>query len=489
MNKIAIIGGGVSGLAAAHRITELNPKTEIVLLESSDRLGGVIRTRQCDGCLIESAADNFITSPPSAVELCQRLGIEDQLIGTNPKGRGAMVVRAGRLQPIPSGFLIMAPSRLGPLLTTPILGPLGKLRAAGEYFVRQKTDNTDESLQSFVSRRFGKQLFDRLVQPLVGGIYTADPARLSVAATMPRFLEMERAHGSLIKAMLAHQKKQRIKGKPNEQSSGARYGQFATLRGGMTTLVDSLSNRLPTGSIQLNSPVIRIAHDAERGWMIQTGGAQPNQREVDGIIIAAPAYHAAHMLADVDQGLAERLAEIEYASCAIISLAYRRDQIKNKLNSFGFVVPVIEKRRILSCSFSSIKYEARAPADTVLLRTYVGGAVQSDLLKNSDEQLLRIAKSELAQLLDISGQPIMESLTRQTRAMPQYHVGHLDRVAVIEGRLEKLPALAISGSSLYGVGVPACIASGEMAAERIVRSSARQYETKVTRLQLSKTEA
>ena len=380
-----------------------------------------------------------------------------------------MVVRSGKLHPIPAGFLIMAPSRLGPLWKTPILSLTGKLRAACEYFIHPKIGKEDESLKEFVCRRFGKQLFDRLVQPLVGGIYTADPNRLSVAATMPRFLKMEREHGSLVKAMLLSQKKQRAAGKPKEQTSGARYGQFASLLGGMNTLVEALAERIPAGSIRLNSPVSQIEQQPQGRWAIQTTGPMEKPFLVDGVVVAAPAYRTAQMLSSVDQALTDQFSQIEYASCAIISLVYRREQISNALSSFGFVVPLVEQRGILSCSFSSIKYAGRAPDDAVLLRAYVGGAVQSELLRGSDSQLLEIAKSELADLLGITGQPELESLTRQTDAMPQYHVGHLDRVAAIEKRLEEYPSMAIAGSSLHGVGVPACIASGERAAEQVVR--------------------
>ncbi len=474
--QVAIIGGGITGLAAAQHFHEQAPDTKFILIEASHRLGGVIKTTPNRGFLIEQAADNFMTKPPVVVQLCERMGLGDQLIGTRPKGRGAMVVRNGRLRPIPPGFLVMAPSRLGPLFKTPILSPLGKLRAAFEYFVRRKTDNQDESLQSFISRRFGNQLFERLVQPLVGGIYTADPTRLSVAATMPRFLEMERQHGSLIRAMM----KQRKRGKPPEQTSGARYGQFAALRGGMSTLIESLQNSLPPESIKLDTPVRRIDPIPHHRWSIQLGDHRNDILEVDNVIVAAPGRHAANMLSHVDSQISNCLNEIEYSSCAIISLAYRREQIGVPLNSFGFVVPLIENRGILSCSFSSLKYEGRAPEGTILVRAYLGGACQSELLKKSDPDLFEIAKSELTSLLKITGEPLIQNLTRQTDAMPQYHLGHLERVAKIEERLRLFPNLALAGKSLYGVGVPACITSGQQAAKRILQNlkhNSKQRET------------
>ncbi|TWU39054.1 Protoporphyrinogen oxidase [Novipirellula aureliae] len=466
-HRIAVIGGGVSGLAAAHHLLEINPEFEVRLFEASQRVGGVIETTEIDGFLVESAADNFITTPNAGVKLCERVGLGDDLIGTNPLGRKAMVVSRGRLEPIPEGFLIMAPSRLWPLVTTRTLGMLGKLRAGWEYFVPQKHREEDESLKAFVTRRFGKELFERLVQPLVGGIYTADPEKLSVAATMPRFLEMERKHGSLISAMLKARK-----GKPAEKSSGARYGQFATLRGGMSRLIEAIRGRLPVDTIQTERPVESVQQNAGGQWVLEVGGQQASTETFDAVIIAAPARHAAKMLSLVDAKVAEELSRIEYASCAVLSMGYRRDQIQHPLDAFGFVVPIVEERQILSCSFSSVKYDGRAPEDHVLLRVYLGGACQSELLEKSDDELIQIARGELADLIGLSGEPLFTRLSQQRQAMPQYHVGHCDRVELINRRLGSFPTLGLAGNSLNGVGVPGCIESGESAAERVAAALA-----------------
>jgi oxygen-dependent protoporphyrinogen oxidase len=317
-------------------------------------------------------------------------------------------------------------------------------------------------------------MFERLVQPLVGGIYTADPDRLSVAATMPRFLEMEQTHGSLIRAMM---KQRRMKKQAPENGGGARYSMFMTLRGGMSQLIDALGESLPAGSIKLNSPVSRLTTCCAGGrkrWSIQTSTDSDRnsncRRDSDAVILAAPASHAANILDSVDDVLSHELAGISYASCAVASLAFRRDQIGHLLGSFGFVVPHIEDRHILSCSFSSLKYEGRAPEETVLMRVFIGGACQPELLRLPDEQLLELAAGELSKLLDVKGQPILRHLTRQTDAMPQYHVGHQDRVEKISQRLEKFPTLAIASNAIGGVGVPNCIESGKAAAERVAQS-------------------
>lgn len=460
--SVAVIGGGISGLSAAHQLRKLDPSLDVHLFEAGSRLGGVIQTTAKDGFLIESAADNFITIAPTAVELCRDLGLGDELIRTNAGGGGAMVVRRNKLEPIPPGFMVMAPSRLWPILATKILSPMGKLRSGLEVLVPRKRTDEDESLQAFVCRRFGTEMFERLVQPLVGGIYTADPTRLSVAATMPRFLEMERKHGSLIRGMMADRRKAAAK---TEERGGARYSQFMTLRGGMSSLIEALGNQLPEGNVHLNSPVRSIIR-SEADWRVQLECGRVSL--VDAVLVASPANHAATMLQRTDAPLAQRLGRIDYASCAIVSLAFRLDQIEAPLRSFGFVVPQVENHLILSCSFSSEKYAGRAPDGTVLMRVFIGGAMQPGLLRLPNQQLIELAHGEVAQLLKIKGQPIMQHVVRRMEAMPQYHVGHKQLIAEINDRVELYPTLALAGSSLSGVGVPGCIASGQTAAARIV---------------------
>src|SRR6056297_2910258 len=347
--RVVIIGGGVSGLSAAHRIHVDAPECDVTLLESGPRLGGVIQTSSQDGFLVESAADNFITTTPAARLLCEELGLGNELICTNSRGRGAMVLNRGRLESIPSGFMVMAPSRIWPLLATRILSPKGKLRMGCELFVPRKRDVDDESLQSFVCRRFGVEMFERLVQPLVGGIYTADPNRLSVAATMPRFLDMEKQHGSLIRGMLRNRRKRNTK---LNDGGGARYSQFMTLKGGMSRLIDTLAVSLPEGAIRPNTRVTDLAHESGT-WQIQTDDDQTLQ--ADAVVVATRAPASAKLLQSISPSASEQLASIEYASCAVVSMAFRRDQIAHPLDSFGFVVPRREEHLILSCSFSSLK--------------------------------------------------------------------------------------------------------------------------------------
>lgn len=281
---------------------------------------------------------------------------------------------------------------------------------------------------------------------------------------MPRFRQMEREHGSLLRALL-HERRQR----PDEQrGSGARYAQFATLRAGMSSLVNELASQLPEESVRFDSPVDGLLQAGRDRWLVSIGGRHPSLLPVDGVVVAVPAHHAASILAGVDAQVAHELRQIEYASCAVVSLGYRRDQIGHPLNGFGCVVPLVEKRLILSCSFSSVKYAGRAPAGAVLLRVFIGGACQGDLLRLPRAHLIELAQREVADLLQVRGTPTLRHIVRQQRAMPQYHVGHGQRVARIDARLARFSSIALAGSALYGVGVPACIRSGAAAVERIV---------------------
>ena len=269
--------------------------------------------------------------------------------------------------------------------------------------------------------------------------------------------------GSLIRGMM---RQRRAKKQPVETGGGARYSQFMTLAGGMSRLIDAMGDRLSQDCLRLNSPVLQMVAQGAK-WSILSEHDPSQSEESDAVIIAAPARAASQMLSSVDKTISRELAGIEYASCAVVSLAFRRDQIGHPLGSFGFVVPLIENQKILSCSFSSEKYPGRAPDGTVLIRVFIGGACQGELLQQSNDQLIEMAHRETAQLLEIKGAPILQHITRQTQAMPQYHVGHQDRIAKINERLQNLPTLALAGSSLSGVGVPGCIESGQQAAERI----------------------
>jgi oxygen-dependent protoporphyrinogen oxidase len=466
--RVVVVGGGITGLAAAHRALELARERsiglEVLLLEAVPRLGGVISTQKIDGFLVEGGPDGFVTEKPWALELCARLNLSARLISTGTSHRSVYVVRGGVLRPLPEGFFLMAPTRLGPVLRTPIFSWHGKARMALEPLVPRRRENSDESLASFVRRRLGQEVLERIAQPLVGGIYGADPEELSLAATLPRFLEREQQSGSILRAMWQEQRRRPLAAKPE---SGARYSMFVSFKEGMQEIVDALVSRLPQDAVRLGRKIARVDFiGPERSWAALT---QKNEAiRADGVILTTPAYSAAELLAQAAPQLTTKLNRIPYTSTATVNLAYRREDISHPLDAFGFVVPAIEKRSIMACTFSSVKYPGRAPEGFVLLRAFVGGALQAAELERDDAGMEAAVRRELSALLAISAAPLFCRVSRYPRSMPQYRVGHLDLIRSIGDELDHLPALALAGAAYGGVGIPDCVRSGEKAAEKIV---------------------
>lgn len=461
--RVAVVGGGIAGLAAAHRLVELAREgqrpLEIRLFEASPRLGGTIRTERIDDFIVEGGPDSFLSEKPAALRLCERLGMADRLIGTREEFRRTYVVHRGRLHPLPEGFLLLAPTRFWPLLTTSLFSWPGKLRMALDLILPRGGEQSDESLGSFVTRRLGREALDRVAQPLVGGIYTADPDQLSLAATMPRFLEMERQHRSLIYTMW----KQSRAARSAQAGSGARWSLFVSIDDGMQTLVDRLAQALPQGVVRTSVPVSSIRPRDASGWSIDDG------EHYAAVIVATPAHRAASLLAPMSSDLASELRGIPYASSATVTLAFRREEIPHPLDGFGFVVPAIERRAIIACTFSSIKYPKRAPAEFVLLRTFVGGALQPKLFEKDDREMIALVRHELAALLGVQAKPALSHVSRHQDAMPQYHLGHADRIGRIDGLLRSRAGLHLVGSAYRGVGIPDCVRGGEEAAEAVIR--------------------
>lgn len=479
--RLAVVGGGISGLAAAHRAIERAPAgtLEVVLLEAGDRLGGVISTRRHDGFLVEEGPDSFITEKPAGIDLCRRIGLGDDLLPTNDRFRRTLIVRDGRLLPLPDGFQLLGPTRLLPFALSPVLSIRGRLAAAKDLVLPRggPAPGGDESLASFVRRRLGNEVLERLAQPLAGGIYTADPETLSLASTMPRFLALEREHRSLIVGL----RSQARRAGAAEAASGARFGLFMTLRHGMSTLVDALAARLPAGAVRLRTRVTGLTaldprrepvrrgsapHRGRPAWRVALAGGE--SLDADAVVVALPAPLAAALVAESDAELAAELSSIAYASSVVVSLAYRRAEVAHALDAFGFVVPAVERRRIIAGSFSSVKYPGRAPDGSVLLRVFVGGALQPDLVTLDDDAVLRLARDELRDLIGVSAEPGLVSIARWPGAMPQYRVGHAQRIAGIERRAAMLPGLALAGNAFHGVGLADCVRSGEEAADALL---------------------
>ncbi|HEY6229833.1 MAG TPA: protoporphyrinogen oxidase [Pyrinomonadaceae bacterium] len=483
MKRVVIIGGGISGLAAAHRLLERDAAIDLTLLESSSRLGGIVRTDERDGFLLERGPDSFISEKPAALDLVRRLDLASRLIETNDQHRRSFVVRQARLLPVPEGFHLLAPARVWPFLKTDIFSWPGKARMALEFLLPRRSLNgrgapEDESLADFVRRRFGREALERMAQPMVGGIYTADPEKLSLRATMPRFLDMERDSRSIIRALICGSSPTVREGsgssptvREGSDTSGARYSLFLSFDRGMQVLTDALAARVSQrATVKLNTTANSLARvQGGTGWEIKT--ARDEMLIADAVCLALPAYTSARLLRAVDADLAAELQEISYASSATINLAYKRQDLPHALDGFGFVVPFIERRSIMACSFSSVKFAGRAPVGQVLLRAFAGGALQPEMFELNDSELLARVRADLRDLLGIREPPLFAEVSKWPRSMPQYHLGHLERVQRIKERAAALQGLVLAGNAYSGLGIPDCISSGEAAAERIQAAS------------------
>ena len=500
--RIVIVGGGISGLAAAHRLVELQSQehtgvaerapVEVILLEASGRVGGTVRTYRRDGFLLEGGPDSFISEKPAALELAKRLGLADSIVETNERHRRSFVVSGGRLRPTPEGFQLLAPSRMLPFLMTDIFTWRGKARMALDLVLPRRKDangSDDESLAAFVRRRFGREALERMAQPMVGGIYTADPESLSLRATMPRFLEMERRDRSLILSMWKAARASKDAARHGRGASGARYSLFLSFDEGTQVLTDALASRLPEGTLRLNTRVESLTmvsnaraheddatsadntpileHEARR-WLLRT--SEGETIEADAVCLALPAHASARLLRGVDDRLADELEAIPYASTATVNLAYRREDIPHPLDGFGFVVPFIERRATLACTFSSVKFAGRAPEGHALLRAFVGGALQPDMFDLDEERMAEAVRRDLRDLLGVSAPPLFAHVEKWPRSMAQYHLGHTERLARIRALLQHNHALTLCGNAYEGAGIPDCVRSGERAAETLYAS-------------------
>ncbi|MET0285496.1 MAG: protoporphyrinogen oxidase [Polyangiales bacterium] len=463
--RVCVIGGGISGLTAAYRLQQQG--AEVELFEGSSRVGGLLGSEHVDDTVVETGPDSILTEKPWAITLAEELGLRDQIIATRKGQRGAFLVHRGKLEPIPAGFSLIAPSDLKALARSNVLSAAGKLRAAADLML-PRAHLEDESLESFVVRRLGRELFDNLAQPLAGGIYGADPRKLSLRATMPRFLDFEREYGSVIRGVRAKQNAPVQSVLPTgdtRATNGARYGLFAAFKGGMQALIDALEKPLHQ-RIHTRSVVTALEGD-EHGYRVEVRGAL---KHYDAIVVALPSHVAARVLSAFDPALSSSLAEIEYGSAATVTLLWKRASIPHPMNAFGFVVPVVEHRGIIASTWASVKYEGRAHDDTALIRVFIGGHRGQHLVEYDDKELIALARRELETLIGVTAAPEWTLVKRYVNAMPQYHLGHLARVAKIEALVEAHPRFALAGNAYRGVGIPDAVRSGEEAAKRISAS-------------------
>ncbi len=468
--KAIVVGAGISGLATARYLVAGG--AEVTVLEATSRIGGAIRTETRDGFLFEAGPDSFLTEKPAALQMCRELGLEGEVIGTNPDSRRSFIVRGGRMHATPEGFYLLAPMQIGTFLASSLISWPGKLRAGLDLILPRGPKLEDESLASFVRRRFGEEVLRYMAQPLVAGIYTADAEKLSLRATFPVFVEIEEKYRSITlglkarrSARMAAAEKSAGPGAAAKGTSGARYGLFATMRGGLSALVSAVVADLPADTIQCGRRVSGIER-VGRGWRVTT--ATGDTLSADAICLALPGPAAGALLGSVDGDLGGELAGISYASTVTVNLGYDRAGINHPLDGFGYVVPMVEKRDVLACTFSSVKFAGRAPAGKVLMRAFMGGASRPEIADLDDDAIVGLAKADLCELLGITREPCFAVVSKHAGSMPQYAVGHKGLVRRIQKRVAAIPGLALAGNAYDGIGLPDCIRSGREAAESLL---------------------
>jgi protoporphyrinogen/coproporphyrinogen III oxidase len=462
MKRVAIIGGGIAGLSAAwylEKALQNGAELEWTLYEKSDRLGGVIRTEQRDGFVLEAGPDSFLTIKPDAARLCNELGIGTELISSNDEERKTYILVKGRLVPIPQGLEFMVPTRLRPMATTPLFSFKTKLRMAAELFSRPRKNAEDESVGEFVRRHFGQEMAERVAEPLLAGVYGGSAEKLSLHAVLPRFAEMERESGSLVRATL--------KAKARAQNPNAKpQPLFTSLRNGMQQMVDALVQALPKSNLRMQQHGVSV-RAVNGGWQVESGGSKEQFQEV---LLAVPAPSAATMLRQAVPLLIDGLSRIAYTSSVAVALAYDQAELPA---GHGFLVPRSENRKIMACTFVHKKFSHRAPEGKKLLRCFFSSSRMPDLLGHSDEELQAIARQELQEIIGLTAQPLFARTFRWERAMAQYETGHLERVAEMEKVLAQLPGMQIIGNSFHGIGVPDCIKSARLAVEKITSGASQ----------------
>ena len=455
MKRVAIVGGGITGLSAAYYL-EKHRQTGIaldyVVYEAGPRLGGSLLTEHIEGCVVEGGPDSFLTEKPWAADLCRDIGLGDQLIPSNDAERKTYILLNNRLVPIPDGLMFMVPTKILPTVTTRLFSPGTKLQMAKEWFHPPRPAGHDESVAALVSRHYGQEMVDRLADPLLSGVYGGEAEKLSVRAVLPRFVEMERTHGSLGRAMLAARKKMAA-------HRAAPRPLFTSLRKGMQQLVDRILERVPDGRFRRNATVREIRL-ASGGWALRT---EAGQTEFEHVIVCTPANIAGSLLEPIDTELGSDLRQIEYTSSTTVVLAFRKKETALPAG-FGFLVPRAEGKRMLACTFVQNKFPHRAPPDKVLLRCFLGGARNHGISGMAEEEIVRITREELRQILGLKAEPLFSRVYKWRGAMAQYGVGHLERLERIEQRRRLLSGLALAGNGYRGIGVPDCVRSGMQAA-------------------------
>jgi protoporphyrinogen/coproporphyrinogen III oxidase len=461
MKRVAIIGGGITGLSAAYALEKARAEgapVDYVLYDSSDRLGGVLVTERIDGCLLEAGPDSFISEKPWAADLCRELGIGNELIGSNDSTRKTYILVNKRLVEMPDGLMFMVPTRIVPTVFSPLFSISTKLRMAQEWFHPPHKANGDETVAALVERHYGTEMVDRLADPLLSGVYGGDSRELSVRAVLPRFADMEAKHGSLGRAMLSARRKMK-------QAHAPAAPLFTSLRDGMQQLVDTVVARLNPASLRTKTTVVTLRCPSGTWSVVSDRGTE----FFDAVILGVPTSTAGSFLRDVDRTLARELSEIRYSSSITVSLIYDEKVVAALPPGFGFLVPRSEGKRMLACTFVHNKFPHRAPANRAIVRCFLGGSRDEAALDLSEQEVLVTVRRELADILNLTAEPLAARVYKWRAAMAQYGVGHLERLDRIEQSVQGVPGLALAGNGYRGIGVPDCVRTGRDAATHILQ--------------------
>lgn len=471
---MAVIGGGISGLATAFALQEQAAALGLLLrctvLEAGATWGGKILTHRVGDLVSEAGPDSFLSQKPAGLELCAKLGLTEQLINTNETGKKAFVYSRGRLHELPEGLVAMTPRQVGPFVRSGLLSWAGLARMSLDVLLPAKRprEGEDESLASFFLRRFGREAFERLIEPLMAGIYAGDAREMSVAATFPRFPELELQHGSVIRGMMAAQR-----ARSGEGPSGVKRTMFVSLKNGLTDLVRALVDRLTQQGVVLRTgaavEALRVRSHQLNRWMYDVILKDGSSLSAESLVLATPAYVSADLLRPLTPIAGGLLDLISYASTATIGMAFPTSSVAETVDGFGFVVPRVEGRDLLAATWTSLKWPHRAPSGQVLIRCYVGGVGREAVLDLEDHALIARIRSELASLCGLTAEPHYLQVNRWIKAMPQYTIGHLDRLKQIEAALSRYGGVALTGAAYRGVGIPDCIRHGTLAAHCVMR--------------------
>ena len=467
MKRVVIIGGGIAGLSAAYSLREHQKDGaafEILILERKAAVGGNIKTEKVDGFIVEGGPDCFLSEKPWAMELCRRIGMEDRFLSTNDSKRKTFVLSGGKLHELPEGVILMVPTKILPLVTSTLISFRGKLRMAMEMFIPRKKTPGDESLGQFVRRRLGKEALDKIAEPLVAGVHAGDPETMSIRSSFPKFVQLEEEHGSLIRGMV--KKMATMRKAPRPASAKKKVTMFMTLSGGLTEMIETLVTLLKkSGNTEIRTGV-DVTGVEKKGEYYEVSIYGAPSIKADSVIIAVPAYAASTLLKGLDPWISERLSTIPYVSTATVSNAFKKKDVAHPLNGFGFVVPKTENRKIMAATWTSVKFSGRAPENSILIRCFVGGSKNTELVDMSDADMVKMVRAELKDIMSIDAEPVLTRVFKWKNSMPQYTIGHDERIASMEEKLAKYHGLYLAGSAYHGIGIADSVRFSEVVAKK-----------------------